>query len=90
MHICFYSKKSFYRKKNEMMIMKEKRIQINSNEFGSFRIITCPVCGFTFRLIDIKTRKNKKNCPLCGGRLFGLDFSKFMYLDRYITTQKVR
>jgi len=73
-----------------MIIMKENRIQIISNEVGSFRIITCPVCGFTFRLIDIKMRKKKKICPLCGGRLFGLDFNKLMYMDRDITTQKVR
>ncbi len=73
-----------------MNIMKEKRIQINNNEVKSIQIITCPTCGFTFRLTDVKTRNKKKFCPLCGCMLFGLDFKKVMFTDRDIYFHKVR
>jgi len=32
-------------------------------------IITCPVCGFTFKIFDLRTRKNNQLCPICGYHL---------------------
>lgn len=29
-------------------------------------IITCPVCGFSFRAFDTQSRKMKMECPICG------------------------
>lgn len=29
-------------------------------------IITCPVCGFSFKIFDPRTRKNNQLCPICG------------------------
>lgn len=28
--------------------------------------ITCPACGFTFKLSDVKKHKKKIKCPACG------------------------
>lgn len=71
MHIYFYSKKTFYRKNNKMIYMNRNKI---CNKVKSFKIITCPICGFTFR----RARKEKISCPMCGTWLFGFDFNKFI------------
>ena len=89
-HIYFYSKKYLYRKKDNMIIMREENIQINNNIVESIQIITCPTCGFTFRLIDVKNRNERYICPLCGCMLSGLDFSKFMFIDKDIFFHRVK
>jgi rubrerythrin len=32
-------------------------------------IITCPVCGFTFKLFDPSTGKKNQKCPICNNYL---------------------
>jgi ribosomal protein S27E len=59
-----------------MIDMIEKITHNRNNEVASFLIITCPVCGFTFRIVDMKTRKSKNECLMCGSRLFKSDFSR--------------
>ncbi len=29
-------------------------------------VIICPLCGFSFRYSDSKTRKGNIKCPMCG------------------------
>jgi len=29
-------------------------------------LITCPVCGFSFKAIDIRISKKEEKCPMCG------------------------
>lgn len=29
-------------------------------------IITCPACGYSFRVLDPTSKKAKKKCPMCG------------------------
>jgi hypothetical protein len=70
--------------------MIENRIKNNCNEVGSFRIISCPICGFTLRLIDLKKTIKKKNCPKCGGELFSLDFNKIIFFIRDKSFQNIR
>ncbi|MFX1376207.1 MAG: hypothetical protein ACFFA0_10365 [Promethearchaeota archaeon] len=59
--------------------MREKRIHVINDEIKSIGIITCPVCGFTFRMVEMKTKKRNKNCPLCGTRLFYLEINKILF-----------
>jgi len=73
-----------------MIIMREENIQINNNIVESIQIITCPTCGFTFRLINVKNRNKKYTCPLCGCMLYRLDFSKFMFIDTDIFFHRVK
>ncbi|MFX0083720.1 MAG: hypothetical protein ACFE94_18370 [Candidatus Hodarchaeota archaeon] len=70
--------------------MIENRTKNNCNEVSSFRIITCPICGFTLRLSDLKKRRKKRNCPMCGGLLFGLDLNKIIFFNRDKSFQNVR
>ena len=37
--------------------------------FSDDLITTCPVCGFSFRTFDSKTRKKIKKCPMCGYKI---------------------
>ncbi|MFX1345833.1 MAG: hypothetical protein ACFFAI_12055 [Promethearchaeota archaeon] len=61
--------------------MNKEILRIN-NEVGSIQIITCPTCGFTFRAVDMNTRRKKILCPMCGSILFGLDFNKFIFIRK--------
>ena len=36
-------------------------------------IRTCPVCGFTFKLYDSKTKKKISACPMCGYKFIESD-----------------
>ncbi len=29
-------------------------------------VIVCPVCGFSFRDLSVKSKKDKIVCPMCG------------------------
>ena len=40
-----------------------KDLKIKGNENSLIR--TCPVCGFSFRTFDPKTRKKVTLCPMC-------------------------
>ncbi|MFW9819218.1 MAG: hypothetical protein ACFFE5_06370 [Candidatus Thorarchaeota archaeon] len=45
--------------------MKENNKKDKINRFRVPLIITCPVCGFTFRFFDPLTGKKNKKCPIC-------------------------
>ncbi|MFW9968971.1 MAG: hypothetical protein ACFFDF_02140 [Candidatus Odinarchaeota archaeon] len=47
--------------------MKENKNMINIS--GVPLIITCPVCGFTFRFFDPITGKKVQKCPICNCNL---------------------
>ncbi|MFX1380734.1 MAG: hypothetical protein ACFFA4_16755 [Promethearchaeota archaeon] len=62
--------------------MKEYKKNMNYR-IGVPLIITCPVCGFTFKLFDPKTGKKKELCPICNYHLFEyfkLSLENFMIL----------
>ena len=42
-------------------------------------IITCPICGFTFRYLDPITRKKNTVCPICNYSL--MEYSKPKIID---------
>ncbi len=42
----------------------EKKIKIKG--IGKDFIITCPVCGYSFRGLDPTSKKTTKTCPMCG------------------------
>ena len=73
------------------MVIMRNNLQIKSNEVNrSFQLITCPSCGYTYRLIEKKRRKTDRKCPMCGTWLFGLDFNKYRFIDKDIIFHKVR
>jgi len=38
----------------------------NNNNLGNMSIKICPVCGFSFKPYDPKTKKKIVVCPMCG------------------------
>ncbi|MFX0037962.1 MAG: hypothetical protein ACFFCY_05615 [Promethearchaeota archaeon] len=54
--------------------MKENKKKDFINRFIVPLIITCPVCGFTFKCFEPRTRKENQLCPMCNQEL--LDYSK--------------
>lgn len=46
--------------------MKKKKEGIKIIGVSNKMIRTCPVCGFTFRTFNPKTRKKVSTCPMCG------------------------
>ena len=53
--------------------MNEDKKEIKINLKRNSLIRTCPVCGFTFRTHDPRTRKKVKICPMCGHKFIELD-----------------
>lgn len=53
--------------------MKENKKDLNIKEIGNSLIRTCPVCGFSFRTFDPKTRKKVTKCPMCGHKFIEPD-----------------
>lgn len=49
--------------------MKDNKKEIKIEGIGNSLITTCPVCGFSFRTYDPKTRKKINKCPMCGYEL---------------------
>jgi rubrerythrin len=45
--------------------MRENNKKDTINRFRVPLIITCAVCGFTFRLFDSLTGKENQKCPIC-------------------------
>lgn len=44
----------------------KKFINMNNEKIKhSDFLITCPVCGFSFKAIDPRTSKKVKECPMC-------------------------
>ena len=46
--------------------MKENKKDLDIKGIGNSLIRTCPVCGFSFRTFDPKTRRKINICPMCG------------------------
>jgi ribosomal protein S27E len=46
--------------------MKEIKNEFKINRIRSPMVITCPICGFTYRIINPKSGKKKIKCPMCG------------------------
>jgi len=46
--------------------MKEDKKKLKVKGFGNPLIITCPVCGYSFKPLDPKSRSKKRVCPMCG------------------------
>ncbi|MFW9937337.1 MAG: hypothetical protein ACFFD5_06785 [Candidatus Thorarchaeota archaeon] len=44
--------------------MKDDKKILKVKGFGAPLIITCPVCGYSFKALDPKSKK--KVCPMCG------------------------
>lgn len=42
----------------------EKKIKIKGIENDLIK--TCPVCGYSFRVLDPTSKKATKTCPMCG------------------------
>jgi rubrerythrin len=53
--------------------MKEKKEKITLKGLKNPLIMTCPVCGFTFKPYDPKTRKKVTVCPMCGHKFIEPD-----------------
>jgi len=53
--------------------MKEDKKKLKIKGFGAPLLITCPVCGFSFKAFDPKSRKKKKVCPMCGHTFYEPD-----------------
>ena len=49
-------------------------------------IITCPVCGFTFKLLDSTNGQKRKTCPICKCYLF--EYSK-LNLEKFHDIYKI-
>ena len=62
--------------------MRENKKKDTTNRFRVPLIITCPVCGFTFRLFDPLTGKKNQKCPICYIHL--KEYSKFRVEKLYI------
>jgi len=62
--------------------MKENVKKIKIKRIGSPTLITCPVCGFTYRAFDSKSGKRKIKCPICGYNIPNLEnFKEFRDLN---------
>ncbi|MFX1311873.1 MAG: hypothetical protein ACFFHD_04550 [Promethearchaeota archaeon] len=46
--------------------MKKKQKKVKIKGIINVNIRVCPVCGFSFKSIDPKTKKKVKICPMCG------------------------
>ena len=46
--------------------MKDDKKKINIKGYGAPFLITCPVCGYSFKTLDPKSRTKKRVCPMCG------------------------
>ena len=46
--------------------MKKPINKKSKNSNYSDSLITCPVCGFSFKVFDTETNKKVKKCPMCG------------------------
>lgn len=49
--------------------MKDENNMIKFEELKDDYLITCPICGFTFRVFNSETKHRIKGCPMCGFRL---------------------
>lgn len=58
-------------KKSKINIIKVRGLLISME---SNLIITCPVCGYTFRNSDIFAKKRDIICPMCGFKFKGTSF----------------
>lgn len=58
--------------------MKKKKEGIKIKRASGNLIRTCPVCGFTFRTYNPKTRKKVITCPMCGHKFIEPD----LFLDK--------
>jgi len=67
--------------------MKENIKITLSKGFEDPLIITCPICGFTFRSFDPKTRNKKLLCPMCNYSF--LTYSKFKFSKFYLTDKNI-
>ena len=45
----------------------------NKKDLVNSLIRTCPVCGFSFRTFDQKTRRKISLCPMCGHKFIEPD-----------------
>lgn len=54
--------------------MKNNNKKLKVNAVRNNLIRTCPVCGFTFKSFDPKTRKKQKRCPMCGHNIIETEF----------------
>lgn len=57
--------------------MKESKDGIKIKGIGNNFIRTCPVCGFTFRILDPKTKKKITVCPMCGYKFVDPDLKPY-------------
>ncbi|MFX0032867.1 MAG: hypothetical protein ACFE8V_14240 [Promethearchaeota archaeon] len=53
--------------------MKKNKERIKIKGIANNLIRTCPVCGFSFRIFDPKTRKKITVCPMCGHKFIEPD-----------------
>lgn len=49
-----------------MIRMKENHKKIKIKGVINPFVITCPVCGYSFRKFDPKLKKSQTICPMCG------------------------
>ncbi|MFX1497622.1 MAG: hypothetical protein ACFFBH_08860 [Promethearchaeota archaeon] len=53
--------------------MREDKEGIKIKGINNNFIRTCPVCGYTFRIFDPKTKKKVTMCPMCGHKFLDPD-----------------
>ncbi len=63
-------------------MIENNKIKPN-NRFRVPLIITCPVCGFTFRFFDPLTGRKNQKCPICSNHLKEYSKSRLekLYID---------
>ncbi|MFX0005065.1 MAG: hypothetical protein ACFFAA_07250 [Promethearchaeota archaeon] len=61
--------------------MKENKKKDFIKRFSVLLIITCPVCGFTFKAFEPRTRKENHLCPMCNQDLLDRSNSKLEILQ---------
>ncbi|MFX1493478.1 MAG: hypothetical protein ACFFBZ_04285 [Promethearchaeota archaeon] len=57
--------------------MKKNEKDLNLKGKRNSLIRTCPVCGFSFRTIDSKTKRKVTVCPMCGHKFKEPDIFPF-------------
>jgi rubrerythrin len=53
--------------------MKEDKKELKIKGIGNSFIRTCPVCGYSFRIYNPKTKKKISICPMCGHKFIDPD-----------------